>query len=297
MKRTLTSAIHRLLSEFLVHTLLKRARVYRTVYPQMAVFAHDIIGTEIKVYGRFEDRELTALVDIIARIDRSKLVLDVGANVGNHTLFFVQQGFERVHAFEPNPQTSRLLMFNTEIHPQVRVHPYGLSARDAMLEAIVPLTNVGGASLQKQHQDTHSSAVESVMFEIKRFDDLPIASEPVGLLKIDVEGHEPEAIAGMRTMLERDGPLVLFECNRKTDPSSTDHMLTSLRELGYNYFASLESPESVISQRLPTGLRRPLRIVERMLSHRRLAACELRPIQEFALRNYRMIVASRTGFL
>ena len=133
------------------------------------------------------------------------------------------------------------------------------------------------------------------MFEIKRFDDLPIASEPVGLLKIDVEGHEPEAIAGMRTMLERDGPLVLFECNRKTDPSSTDHMLTSLRELGYNYFASLESPESVISQRLPTGLRRPLRIVERMLSHRRLAACELRPIQEFAFRNYRMIVASRTG--
>ena len=84
----------------------------------------------------------------------------------------------------------------------------------------------------------------------------------------------------MRTTLERDGPLVLFECNRKTDRSSTDRLLKSLRELGYNYFASLEAPKSVIPQRLPTGLRRPLRIVERLLSHRRLAALELNPIQE-----------------
>jgi FkbM family methyltransferase len=276
----------------LAYALLKRARRYRRNCPQMAVFAHDFIGTEINVYGRYEDRELTALADIIAELDRSKLVLDVGANIGNHTLFFVQQGFARIHAFEPNPRTLRLLEFNTERHPQVSIHPYGLSVADGVLEAMVPLTNVGGASMQEGHQSAHAAEAERVSFEVKRYDDLALAPEPVGLLKIDVEGHEPEAIEGMLSMLKRDAPLVVFECNRKTEREAADQLVATLREAGYDRFDSIKPPTSVIPQMLPRPFRRALRLLERLVSPR-MAACEIKPVTEFGACDYPMVVARR----
>lgn len=290
-KKPFTS-LQRLLSEYLSYSLLKRAQFYRLTYPQMAVFAHDFIGTEINVYGRYEHRELTALSRLIAGLDRSKRVLDVGANIGNHTLFFAGEGFENIHAFEPNPRTAQLLRFNTERHPQVTVHVFGLSGQDAMLDAIIPLTNAGGASLEVGHQRADAAGAERISFEVKRFDDLPIAQEQVGLLKIDVEGHEPEAVEGMLGMLRRDRPLVVFECNRKTECASADRLVAMLREAGYDNFTAVGPFTSAIPQTLPGVLRRPLRLLERLLLPKR-ATCKITPVRTFGDRNYPMIVASR----
>lgn len=292
MTDKIPNAIQRLLSEYLAYSLLKRARGYRRTHPQMAVFAHDFIGTEINVYGRYEHRELTALSRLITGLDRSKRVLDVGANIGNHTLFFAGEGFEHIHAFEPNPRTVRLLQFNTERHSQVTVHAFGLSGHDATLEAMIPLTNAGGASLEAGHQGAHAAGSERISFEVRRFDDLELAAQPVGLLKIDVEGHEPEALSGMMETLRRDTPLVVFECNRKTERASADRLEAMLREAGYDSFAAVEPPASAIPQLLPRALRRPLRLLERLLSPR-LATCEITPVTAFGERNYPMIVASR----
>lgn len=292
MTEKTASASARLLSEFLTNMLLRRARTYRQTRPQMAVFAHDFIGAEINVYGRYEDRELTALSEIIAGLDRSKLVVDIGANIGNHSLYFVQEGFENIHAFEPNPRTVLLLQFNVEHHPQVTVHRYGLSAENAVLQAMIPLTNVGGASLQDAQPMVRAAGVDSIAFEVKRFDDLELAAEPLGLVKIDIEGHEPEAIEGMRASLKRDKPLVLFECNRKTERDAADRLITLLREIGYHRFVAVAPPPSAVPQALPGVLRRSLRILERLASPK-LATCETKPITEFEDRDYPMIVASQ----
>jgi len=284
-------SLSRLLSKYLAYSLLKRARAYRKTHPQMAVFAHDFIGTEINIYGRYEDRELKALSGLISGLDRSKLVLDVGANIGNHTLFFEAEGFEHIHAFEPNPRTLRLLQFNTEQKPQVTAHGYGLSANEATLEALIPLTNAGGASLETGYHGTLKGKADRITFEVKRFDDLAIAKQPVGLLKIDVEGHEVEALSGMMATLRRDKPMVVFECNRKTERNAADGLIKILREAGYENFSSIEPPTSVIPQHLPSILRRPLRLLELLFSSRE-AFCEITPVTTFAERNYPMVVAS-----
>lgn len=292
MTEKLSKAIQQLLSEFLADILLKRARFYRKSRPQLAVFAHDFIGLEINIYGRYEHRELEVLSRLIAGLDRSSLVLDVGANIGNHTLFFVGEGFERVHAFEPNPRTVRLLQFNTEGCPQVCVHSIGLSGKNGTLEATIPLTNVGGASLEFGHQKVHAAEAERVSFKVERFDDLPLANHPVGLIKIDVEGHEPEVIEGMMEMLRRDGPLIVFECNRATERDSADKLVALLRDAGYKSFSAIEQPASAISQSLPNPLRRMLRVLERLVSPK-LGNCVVTPVSEFEERNYPMVVARR----
>lgn len=278
---------HRFLSLFLASKLLKRARQFRQTQPQMAVFAHDFIGIEISVYGRYENQELAALSKLIKDLDRSRSVLDVGANIGNHSLYFIEEGFNKIHAFEPNARTSHLLQFNTDQFAQIQVHNYGLSNQDAQLEAAIPLTNMGGASLQAIHGDE----VERVTFEVKKFDNLKIASEPIGIIKIDVEGHEPEVIEGIRATLERDKPLVLFECNRKSEKTVADEVLAQLRSIGYDRFSAIEPLESIIPQTLPSLVRRPLRILEMFASARR-SKCQIVPLTEFKSRNYPMIVAS-----
>lgn len=286
------NALERLLSEYLTRSLLQRARRFRSTHPQMAVFAHDFIGTEINVYGRYEDRELGLLTRLIAGLDRSKLVLDVGANIGNHTLFFVAEGFERIHAFEPNPRTVRLLQINTERHPEVTVHAFGLSGQDATLEAVIPLTNAGGASLDNDRQHAHESESERMVFELKRFDELLLARETVGLVKIDVEGHEPQAVEGMIGMLRRDVPLVVCECNRKTQRASADRLVALLRQIGYDHFVAIEPKSSVIPQSFPTPFRAVFRLIERLICPSR-SSCRINPIDDFEERNYPMIVASR----
>lgn len=286
IRKPVLSSHQRLLSEFLAYILLKRAHRFRQTCPQMAVFAHDFIGIEINVYGRYENRELEVLSTMIADMDRSKVVLDVGANIGNHTMFFVKEGFEQIHAFEPNPRTSKLLDFNTERHPQVTAHPYGLSTQDATLEAAIPLTNVGGASLQ-----IAGTGAEVVSFKVRKFDDLPLAEQPVVLLKLDVEGHEAEVIEGMYAMLERDAPLILFECNRKTERKAADRLISVLKTAGYDTFSSIERSGFTIPASLPAMMRRPLRMLEMLVSPK-LTRFEVKPVQQFDVRNYPMVVAS-----
>ena len=96
----------------------------------------------------------------------------------------------------------------------------------------------------------------------------------------------------MMETLRRDTPLVVFECNRKTERASADRLEAMLREAGYDSFAAVEPPASAIPQLLPRALRRPLRLLERLLSPR-LATCEITPVTAFGERNYPMIVASR----
>src|SRR5215475_1675190 len=95
--------------------LKKKRRDFIRRFPQVACFAFDYISTEIAVHGRFERAELECLsVQLFARMRSRRVCLDVGANIGNHSLVFAQH-FARVLAFEPNPRTFKLLAINAEL--------------------------------------------------------------------------------------------------------------------------------------------------------------------------------------
>ncbi len=73
-------------------------------FPQVACFAFDHISTEITVRGRFERPALEFFCSqLFNRMQNRRLCLDVGANIGNHSLAFADH-FDRVLAFEPNPR-------------------------------------------------------------------------------------------------------------------------------------------------------------------------------------------------
>src|SRR4051812_3109216 len=55
-----------------------------------------------------------------------------------------------------------------------------------------------------------------VTVQVEAIDDIVPRTKRVGLIKIDVEGHEPKALAGLSRILSTDRPPVIFECLHST---------------------------------------------------------------------------------
>jgi FkbM family methyltransferase len=170
----------------------------------LKVLESDAIGYSILV-GRVFDPCVTETLHRL--IDRADLVVDVGANVGYLTsLAAVRAGGPgRVVAVEPHPAVFELLKANVEswsgdLAP-VELHRLALSNR-AGQGAIVsgPLFehNMGLAKLREAGDDGQLSH----QVEVRRLDEL-LDQTPVGLLKVDVEGHETEVLSGAQALLER----------------------------------------------------------------------------------------------
>ncbi|WP_386065780.1 FkbM family methyltransferase [Tahibacter sp. UC22_41] len=102
--------------------------------PRIACFADDDIGAQILAHGWYEDLLLRALFEVFLRdraaAFRDGAAVDVGANVGNHTLWFARR-FARVVAVEPNPICTHLLQASLLMNGVDNVHLLALGLSDA----------------------------------------------------------------------------------------------------------------------------------------------------------------------
>lgn len=101
------------------------------------------IDERIFVDGIYERRFLEFLRQ---RIRPGGVMLDVGANIGNHALY-LRDLFSEVHCFEPSPRVAGRLEENIGLNraANVRVHPLGLGASEAM----IPFSNNENLALGK----------------------------------------------------------------------------------------------------------------------------------------------------
>ncbi len=164
------------------------------------------IDKEIFVHGSWEE-DMLAIMRTHIKVD--SVCLDVGANIGHHTLFMAKLARDgAVHSFEP------LLKLCAQIDESVRknniqnvyIHPYGLSNVSETHTIQTNLLNIGKTTLDSRYQGGVTEEVS-----IKRLDDIWDTEIPVSFVKIDVEGHEYQALLGMEQMLKKDLPVLLFE--------------------------------------------------------------------------------------
>ena len=246
--------------------------------PQLAVFAFDHVGRSIALWGRYEREELDLLMRAATPlVDRAGVCLDIGANVGNHALFFAEH-FAQVLAFEPNPRTFALLQFNAALRGNVRCFDFGLSDADGLATLTVPRDNAGMATL-------HGGSGDAVACQLRRLDDLElVASQRVSLIKIDVEGHEAAVLRGARGLLLRDRPLVVFEqaaAGVRSDGGCD--VMDLLRDCGYSRWWTMEQ----LPDQGP-GRWRPLTLLRRLVGGERLRLLE---VDRLAPRFHSMVVA------
>lgn len=175
--------------------------VVRTPWCEMRV-ADDMIGRGIARMGVHE----LAVSEVIWRLSEGDdLALDIGANIGYFTGLLARRVGE-VIALEPNPLLWPILAQNVgRWDRNIRLEPWAASDSKGLATLYLPPDeyheNQGTATLVVQ-PDATSYEVRTV-----RIADL-IGGRSVGVMKIDIEGHEYPALAGAPLEAIRD---IVFE--------------------------------------------------------------------------------------
>jgi len=174
-------------------------------------FSGDHIGNRIEKDGIYEKREIRLFVELLKNME-SPVVLDIGANIGNHTLVFSRYA-DTVYSFEPIPEIFSVLSRNIAQNGIENVHAFNKALSDSCGRQVIYINregNLGASSLHRKTGDTEEAVIDSV-----RGDDFLSESgiERVDLIKMDVEGHEFNVLAGLEHAISRCRPLVIMEGN------------------------------------------------------------------------------------
>jgi FkbM family methyltransferase len=193
--------------------ILRRVQFTRGGEPAFEVALDITDYTQFRYFQRFPDPPLRNLI-----LQGGEAFVDIGANVGIFTAL-ASTTFRRVYAFEPLPGVGELLSRNVRELRNVRVFPLALSNESG--EALLRENAIGsgGSTLEAidpaQARLTRKDNWRTFSVPKRRLDDVlrEAAGDLAGLdlVKIDVEGHECEVIAGARALIERHRPILYVE--------------------------------------------------------------------------------------
>ena len=222
-------ALRYLVSYGLLTMLARRARKRPN---RLFVEISSNIDRHILSEGLFEKGLLDLLRDFCLQTGHTGLMIDVGANIGNHTVALASV-FKRVEAVEPHPVLFRVLQANTLYNHlmHVRCHNFGLANENTSGTLTASPDNHAMNRVRERSQ----LAPEIVGLTNEQFsDEFPIellsAREFIGqfaseldrtFIKIDVEGMEQEIITAIEPLLREHKPLVGFEWFTKSQPELT----------------------------------------------------------------------------
>ncbi|QBX55619.1 FkbM family methyltransferase [Nocardioides seonyuensis] len=133
-------------------------------------------------------------------------VADIGANVGYFSLLLAKTfPGAIIDAFEPHPTTSAVLALNAwNSGADITPHAVALSAGARLLGLTTAATNLGDTR-------TAETDVADMLTPAAPLDDL-LPDAVYDLVKIDVQGYEPDVLAGMTDALHRSPqPVIVSE--------------------------------------------------------------------------------------
>lgn len=141
---------------------------------------------------------------ILPHIPVGGTVLDIGANIGSHTIAYLEKvgPHGKVHAFEPNAKAVQCLRHNC---PAAIIHYNALSDREGILELehSEDKTNIGAYRIGKGAQVCHAITLDSLNLR------------QVDFAKFDCEGFEMFALRGAEETINACRPRLLVEVNRQ----------------------------------------------------------------------------------
>jgi FkbM family methyltransferase len=172
--------------------------------------------------GRFfrtrSRQEFPVLARACDRIDPRGVFVDVGANVGTTTLAALRR-FDCAIAVEAEPRNAALLRANTALNgleSRVTIVEAACSSTSSEVELRLSHTHHGGHAVGRPKEGEESLHVPAITL-----DDLiakaGVAPAGVGLVWMDVGGHEDEVLRGGASLVDEGVPIVV-EVRPRTAP-------------------------------------------------------------------------------
>ncbi|WP_353951819.1 FkbM family methyltransferase [Knoellia sp. S7-12] len=187
--------------------------------------ANDHISKEIRTTGRFYESELLNSVEPL--LSAGDFVVDVGANIGNHSLYWAAVCEAEVLAVEPEETVFSVLRRNIALNRLAgRIFPRNFALGDTDGVATVVRGKEENLGQTRVDVDLQGTTI------VRRLDGLhDVAERTVRLVKIDVEGMELDVLRGAEGVLKRDRPALLVEC---LDEAHLESVLLFLRPMSYH---------------------------------------------------------------
>ncbi len=199
-------------------------------YGKIIYNRHDMyVGRSFELYGEFSEGEVSIFRQLIKP---GMVVLDIGANIGAHTLFFSQAVAAEgsVIAFEPQRLMFQLLAANMALNSITNVFCHLKALGDTNGSIAIPsldvnkINNFGGLELER-------AATVTEQVELIKLDNLPLPH--VHFLKLDVEGMERKVLAGGVNTIKQFRPIMYVENDRE---EKKIELIQFIDQLGYNMY-------------------------------------------------------------
>ena len=171
-----------------------RARITLRSGPVLEYAVPAQVAPALVVFRDLIDPEF-AFLRAVARPDW--LVVDVGAAIGQFTTFAARLPVAHVHAYEPNAANLETLRRNLDLNGvtgRVTVHAAALAEAEG--EVVFEETDNAYLSHMSSSGEGVSVPVHTLDAEVER-----LGLDRVSVLKVNVAGHEPAALAGASRLL------------------------------------------------------------------------------------------------
>ena len=179
--------------------------------------------------------------------DKSKDALDIGVYRGVYS-YKLSQNFKYIHSFEPNPLLFPYLEKNlNKIISNLKLYNLALSNNNGTTELKLPLRSksifqdnieelfrLGAATM---HPNNEIRNYKKVPINMKKLDDIKIENK-IGLIKIDVEGHEKNVIQGGIETVKKNKPILLVEIEERHTKTPVIDIIKFINSIGYKTFIS-----------------------------------------------------------
>lgn len=168
---------------------------------------------QVYIKGGYEKQQI---LEFLTRLPRTKrgVILDIGANVGTHSLCFALH-FETVHSFEPNSLLWSRFERNVEINGfrNMRLHYVGLGDKESEMPFyLIENNNFGLGTFSRVEQydlPLKQVGTAKVVVGDRYLSNQEI--DKIDAVKIDVQGFEPEVLRGLTNTLGATRPIVWCE--------------------------------------------------------------------------------------
>ncbi|WP_233707370.1 FkbM family methyltransferase, partial [Helicobacter cetorum] len=169
-------------------------------------------------------------------------ILDVGANIGNHSLYFALEcKATKILAFEPICSTFEILEKNIVLnHLQNIITPLNVGLSNKSINASIVADSRFGNTIGF-HSDniggTNLTQDENGAFKLIALDSINLKDygfERLDFIKIDVENHEIEMLEGALETLKKYRPIIFIE----TFKDNKEKVFGILNGLGYQQVKS-----------------------------------------------------------
>tara|TARA_B100001750_G_scaffold90459_1_gene71507 strand:+ start:5734 stop:6609 length:876 start_codon:yes stop_codon:yes gene_type:complete len=183
---------------------------YAEVFGNKLFLSKKGLALSISHYGTYEELESKIMEE---KIEMGNIVVDVGANIGLHTLNMARivGNTGQVFAFEPDPSNFEILKKNVKIN----------NYKNIILEQKAVGDKHGRTTLyQSDHPGKHrifpqtEQAKSQVQVELTNLDNYfdSDMTDKINFIKIDVEGLEFSVLKGMKNILKNSKKIkILFE--------------------------------------------------------------------------------------